>query len=65
MHLRHYRRSSTYTISYQLNNFQKIRNVLLGGRVVDIEAAVFDNEAALPNGCSGLMGLRFLSQLGD
>ena len=51
--------------SHQLNYCLKIRNVLIGGRVVDIEAAVFDNEAALPKGCSGLIGLRFLSLLGD
>lgn len=48
----------------ELNDIPQIRNILVGGRTVDIEAAVFDNEAALPNFCSGLIGLRFLSQLG-
>ena len=51
-------------ILHELNDIPQIRNVLVGGRAVDIEAAVFDYEAALPNLCSGLIGLRFLSQLG-
>ena len=36
----------------------------VGKKVVNVEAAILDNESALPDFTSGLLGLNFLAALG-
>jgi predicted aspartyl protease len=47
------------------STLQQLNNVYVGNRVVNLEAAILDQENALPDYTAGLLGLSFLATLGN